>query len=294
MSEQSQQVDLDLDLEGAEEAVVDLDETAQPEGAPVVEEIAQEDNYEKAENATQKRINRLTKKMRESERQQEAAITYAQQVQQENDNLKQRINALDTNYVDQYSGRVESQIEQAEAELAQAVELSDSKSVVAAQRKLTNLAIDADRAAQAKGRQAQVQQQVQQPVQQVQQPVQQAPQRPDPKAEEWASNNPWFGENEAMTYAAFGIHKKLIEQEGFDPQSDEYYTELDRQIGEAFPSDNQETINTGKRHAQTVAGASRSKKSGRSGNKVRLTPSQVAIAKKLGVPLEEYAKYVKE
>ena len=231
MSEQSQQVDLDLDLEGAEEAVVDLDETAQPEGAPVVEEIAQEDNYEKAENATQKRINRLTKKMRESERQQEAAITYAQQVQQENDNLKQRINALDTNYVDQYSGRVESQIEQAEAELAQAVELSDSKSVVAAQRKLTNLAIEADRAAQAKGRQAQVQQQVQQPVQQVQQPVQQAPQRPDPKAEEWASNNPWFGENEAMTYAAFGIHKKLIEQEGFDPQSDEYYTELDRQIG---------------------------------------------------------------
>ena len=97
-----------------------------------------------------------------------------------------------------------------------------------------------------------------------------------------------------MTYAAFGIHKKLIEQEGFDPQSDEYYTELDRQIGEAFSSDNQETINTGKRPAQTVAGASRSKKSGRSGNKVRLTPSQVAIAKKLGVPLEEYAKYVKE
>ena len=298
MSEQSQQVDLDLDLEGAEEAIVDLDETTQPEGAPVVEEIEQEDNYEKAENATQKRINRLTKKMRESERQQEAALTYAQQVQQENDNLKQRINALDTNYVDQYSGRVESQIEQAEAELAQAVELSDSKSVVAAQRKLTSLAIEADRAAQAKGRQAQVQQPVQQPVQQapqqVQQPVQQAPQRPDPKAEEWASNNPWFGDNEAMTYAAFGIHKKLIEQEGFDPQSDEYYTELDRQIGEAFSSDNQETINTGKRPAQTVAGASRSKKSGRSGNKVRLTPSQVAIAKKLGVPLEEYAKYVKE
>ena len=138
MSEQSQQVDLDLDLEGAEEAIVDLDETTQPEGAPVVEEIEQEDNYEKAENATQKRINRLTKKMRESERQQEAALTYAQQVQQENDNLKQRINALDTNYVDQYSGRVESQIEQAEAELAQAVELSDSKSVVAAQRKLTS------------------------------------------------------------------------------------------------------------------------------------------------------------
>ena len=130
----------------------------------------------------------------------------------------------------------------------------------------------------------------QQPHQAQQQAQQHAPQRPDPKAEEWASRNPWFGDNEAMTYAAFGIHKKLIEEEGFDPKSDEYYTELDNQIAETFKT---ATDNTSKRPVQTVAGASRTT-TGRSGKQVRLTPSQVAIAKKLGVPLEEYAKYVKD
>jgi hypothetical protein len=118
----------------------------------------------------------------------------------------------------------------------------------------------------------------------------QQPRRPDPKAEQWALRNSWFGQDDAMTYAAFGIHKKLIEDEGFDPQSDEYYNELDRRISSKF-GNQQKPAN---RPAQTVAGASRVTATGRSGRKVRLTPSQVAIAKKLGVPLEEYAKYVKE
>jgi len=115
--------------------------------------------------------------------------------------------------------------------------------------------------------------------------------RPDPKAEDWAQRNEWFGQDEAKTFAAFGIHKKLVEDEGFDPQSDEYYTELDRRIADTFGG-NAKTAN--KRPAQTVAGVSRSTSGRSSGKKVRLTPSQVAIAKKLGVPLEEYAKYVKE
>jgi GH15 family glucan-1,4-alpha-glucosidase len=118
----------------------------------------------------------------------------------------------------------------------------------------------------------------------------QQPKRPDKKAEEWALRNSWFGSDEAMTYAAFGIHKKLVEEEGFDPQSDDYYTELDNRIASKF---NTGATATNKRPAQTVVGATRNT-SGRSGKKVRLTPSQVAIAKKLGVPLEEYAKYVKE
>ena len=298
MSEQSQ---VDLDLGDEEEVVVDLEETQaeeeQPAEAPVE---AAEDQFEQAESATQKRINRLTKKMRESERQQEAALNYAQQVQQENEQLKSRLNTMDTNYVDEYAGRVESQIAQAESELAQAVELSDSAKVVEAQRKLTSLAIQADRAAQAKKQQedrvAAQPETMQQP--QYQQPqYQQQPQqarRPDPKAEEWAARNEWFGQDEAKTYAAFGIHKKLVEQEGFDPTSDEYYTELDRQIEETFPSVNNQEDSTRKRPAQTVAGATRTKKTGRSGKQVQLTPSEVAIAKKLGVPLEEYAKYVKE
>jgi len=117
------------------------------------------------------------------------------------------------------------------------------------------------------------------------------PKMPDPKAQRWASRNEWFGEDEAMTYAAFGIHKKLIENEGFDPQSDEYYNELDKRMVEEFPH----KLNGGSRRpAQTVASVSRSSSGRSSGKKVRLTPSQVAIAKKLGVPLEEYAKYVKE
>ena len=235
--------------------------------------------------------------MRESERQQEAALTYAQQVQQENEQLKTRLNTMDTNYVDEYAGRVESQIAQAESELAQAVELSDSAKVVEAQRKLTTLAIQADRAAQAKqqreDRVAAQPETMPQPQYQQQPQPQQQPKRPDPKAEEWAARNEWFGQNEAKTYAAFGIHKKLVEQEGFDPTSDEYYTELDRQIEETFPSANNEETSTRKRPAQTVAGATRTKKTGRGGKQVRLTPSEVAIAKKLGVPTAEYAKYVK-
>jgi len=251
-----------------------------------------DENFRRAETATQKRIDRLTKKMREAERREQEALRYAQAIQTEAQTLKQRISSMDSNYVNEYSNRVNSEIQQAENELARAIEIGDSKKTVEAQRKLTALAIQADRAQQAKVQQerylkqqeAAQQQQVQQPM-----PAQQ-PRRPDPKAEQWALRNSWFGQDEAMTYAAFGIHKKLVEDEGFDPQSDDYYTELDRRIADKFGNGGK-AVN--KRAAQTVVGASRTP-SGRSGKKVRLTPSQVAIAKKLGVPLEEYAKYVKE
>jgi hypothetical protein len=183
-------------------------------------------------------------------------------------------------------------MQQAEADLARAIEIGDSAATVEAQRNLTNLAIQADRAAQAKAQSDRARQQQEAAQQhQARQPMPaQQPKRPDKKAEEWALRNSWFGSDEAMTYAAFGIHKKLVEEEGFDPQSDDYYTELDNRISSKF---NMGVQATNKRPAQTVVGASRNV-SGRSGKKVRLTPSQVAIAKKLGVPLEEYAKYVKE
>ena len=229
--------------------------------------------------------------MREAERQREEALNYAKNVQAESEQIKQRMESLDNNYVNEFSSRVTSQMEQAEAELSRAIEIGDSAATVAAQRKLTNLAIQADRAEQAKAQQEQQKAQSEAAAQQVpQQAPQQAPRRPDAKAEQWALRNTWFGEDEAMTYAAFGIHKKLVEEEGFDPTSDEYYTELDRRIDDKF---NTGAKTTSKRPAQTVAGATRTT-SGRSGKKVRLTPSQVAIAKKLGVPLEEYAKHVKE
>ena len=291
MANEKAQIELDLE----DEVEVEVPEQEQEQGDAPVEVAQEEDNFDKAESATQKRIDRLTKKMREAERQREEALKYAQSVQAEAQELKQRMDTLDTNYVQEYSNRVESQMASAEGELARAMEVGDTNAVVEAQRKITRLAIENDRAEQAKAQQertakaAETQQETQVP-----QPSAQAqPRRPDPKAEAWAQKNEWFGSDEAMTYAAFGIHKKLVEDEGFDPKSDDYYTELDRRMGEEFPH---KLGNSGgsKRPAQTVASVSRNSSGRSSGKKVRLTPSQVAIAKKLGVPLEEYAKHVKE
>jgi len=278
---------VELDVGDNEETVVEVEQEVSAS-----EDEGSEDQFAKAETSTQKRIDRLTKKMREAERREQEAIKYAQAVQTEAQTLRQRMSSLDTNYVNEYTSRVNTQIEQAENTLARAMEMGDSKATVEAQRTLTNLAIQQDRANQAKAQQDRVAQQKAEPQQQaVQQPqAPAAPKRPDPKAETWAMKNSWFGQDEAMTYAAFGIHKKLVEDEGFDPASDDYYTELDRRISSKFVNAGN-TVN--KRPAQTVVGASRTP-SGRSGKKVRLTPSQVAIAKKLGVPLSEYAKYVKE
>ena len=282
---------IELDLDDAEETEVDLSDAGDDE-APLA--AADDDQFEKAESNTQKRIDRLTKKMREAERREEEALRYAQNVKTEAEHLKTRMNTLDTNYVNEYSSRVESEMGTAEQALARAIEIGDTNGVVEAQRSITKLAIENDRANQAKMQQQRhAQQEEAQRQQQVQQPMpQQQPRRPDPKAEDWASRNEWFGSDEAMTYAAFGVHKKLVENEGFDPQSNEYYSELDKRMKEEFPH----KLKTGesRRPAQTVASVSRSSSGRSSGKKVRLTPSQVAIAKKLGVPLEEYAKYVKE
>tara|TARA_B100000927_G_scaffold218113_1_gene178256 strand:+ start:355 stop:1224 length:870 start_codon:yes stop_codon:yes gene_type:complete len=286
-----QQVELDLEQE--QDTEVEVKEDVKEEAQVETVEAEKSDNFEKAESATQKRIDRLTKKMREAERQREEAITYAQKVQAESTELRNRMNTLDTNYVTEYSTRVESQMTAAEQEMAKAMEVGDTNAVVEAQRKITSLAIENDRAQQAKQQQERLakQQQEQSQPQAQQQQVQQPARKPSPKAEAWASKNDWFGQDEAMTYAAFGIHKKLIEEEGFDPNSDEYYTELDRRVQTEFPH----KFNGGsKRPAQTVASVSRTTTGRSSSKKVRLTPSQVAIAKKLGVPLEEYAKYVKE
>ena len=289
MAEEKQQIELDLEDEQDTEVEVEAAKEEEPQI-----EAATEDQFEKAETNTQKRIDRLTKKMREAERQKEEALRYAQGVQAEAAQLKERMNTMDTNYVNEYSNRVTSEMGTAEGELARAIEIGDTNGVVEAQRKITKLAIENDRAEQAKAQQQRYAQQTQAQAQaQVQQPMpQQQPRRPDPKAESWAQRNEWFGTDEAMTYAAFGVHKKLIENEGFDPQSDEYYSELDKRMREEFPH----KLKNGesKRPAQTVASVSRSSSGRSSGKKVRLTPSQVAIAKKLGVPLEEYAKYVKE
>ena len=286
-----------MDLNLPEETVVEVEATEAPE-VEVVEEQKADDNFDKAQTSTQKRIDRLTKKMREAERREQEAINYAKQVQTEAQTIKQRMDALDTSYVSEVQNRVNTQIQQAEQNLARAMDLGDTAKTVEAQKTLTALTLQQERAQQAAvaaDRQRQqaeyYQAQQAQYAQQPQQRQQAAPKRPDPKAEQWAVKNSWFGQDEAMTYAAFGIHKKLVEDEGFDPQTDDYYNELDKRIANEFPH---KLSGNSKRPAQTVAGASRTSTGRSNGRKVRLTPSQVAIAKKLGVPLEEYAKYVKE
>ena len=286
-----EQAQLEMEMEADTEVEV---ETPEQETESEKVEVVQEDQFDKAESATQKRIDRITKKMREAQRREEEAINYAKQVQDEATKLKERFSALDSNYVTEYSNRVSTQMEQTEKELARAMELGDTAAVVEANKKMIALSAENERANQAKLAQERQQQQTEQQVaapQQQQAAPQQQIKRPDPKAQDWAARNEWFGQDEAKTFAAFGIHKKLVEDEGFDPTSDEYYTELDRRISDTFGG---EAKSASKRPAQTVAGVSRTNSGRSSGKKVRLTPSQVAIAKKLGVPLEEYAKYVKE
>lgn len=289
--EKQEELDLQLEDQDVEVTIDDQPEDVQTD--VIAQDDQTEDEFKKAENQTQKRINRLTKKMRDAEKNADEALRFAKQKEQENKELAQKLNQMDTNYVDQYSGRVDSQMAQAEQKLRAAMELGDTEAAVSAQKEMTTLAVEADRAAQAKAANERRKSAPPAP-QPVQQPVQQAPQEPDAKAQAWAQKNEWFGNDSAMTYAAFGIHKDLVEQEGIDPKSDEYYTELNERMGKEFPH----KFNNGaqsRKVVQNVASASRSTTGRSSGKKqVRLTNRQVAIAKKLGVPLEEYAKYVKE
>jgi hypothetical protein len=241
-----------------------------------------------------KRIAKLTKKMREAERQREAAIDYARKIQVEKDSLAGRLTKLDTGYVSEMEKRIQSSVESATAKLAQARLDGDLKAEIAAQTEISKLGYEEARLLDLKARQSEkkeiepkVQLNQQQAVQQ-EQPI-----NPDPKAQNWAQKNSWFGQDEAMTYTAFGLHKKLVDEEGYDAQSDEYYAEIDKRIRLEFPhkfaTTASQTITA--KPVQNVASANRS---GKNSNRktVRLTPSQVAIAKKLGVPLEEYAKHI--
>ena len=245
---------------------------------------------EEYSEGVKKRIAKLTKKMREAERQKEEALRYAHSVKQERDRFQTHATSLDKNYATEMEGRISSSIAAAQAKLAAARQNEDSKAEVEALTSISQLGYEQGKLAELKT-QHQMQETAakEQPVQQQRQPMQQAPAR-DPKAEAWAEENEWFGKDNAMTYTAFDLHRKLTEEEGMDPQSDDYYKEVDKRIRLEFPHkfDRQVEEKQTTKPTQNVASATRSTKSGR--KQVRLTSSQVAIAKKLGVPLEEYAK----
>jgi len=265
----------------------------------VVEESASQGEMDDYGKKVQSRIDKLTKKLRESERRELAAIEFAQGLQSEQTKLQQKAKLLDTGYVNEFASRVEAQTAEAKKQLKDAMDTGDIDAQVEAQQKIARLAVDADRAKKSLDQRERLKKEMeargvdpnqpQMPQQPQQQPVQQQAAPPDPKAEAWAEKNEWFGTDEPMTLTSFSIHRKLLE-EGFDTKSDEYYSEIDKRMKETFPH-KFEQVST---PTQTVASANRSTQPAKRKGTVRLTPSQVAIAKKLGVPLSEYAKYVKE
>jgi hypothetical protein len=302
---------LEFDL-GADEKATDVsvqnevvDEKGQQD--PVVEtptEQQQNDTRSELEtvnDAVQKRISKLTARMREAERREQAAIEYAKGLQTQTQTLQQRLVQTDFSRLTEAKARLDTQQTQLRQIIMKAREENDMNTELEAQERLSALAQEQRQVSGWLQNQEQEQRQQQErPVQQqpVQQVQQQAP-RPSPKAEDWASRNTWYGQNRTLTYGAWGIHQTLIEEEGVEPDSEEYYTELDRRLRDEFPkhfageqSSNQNTRQ--QRSAPAVAPATRSSGINSARRTVRLSPSQVAIAKKLGVPLEEYAKYVKE
>ena len=255
----------------------------------------QQDNSKQIEEYSEgvkKRIAKLTKRMREAERQKEEALRYADSIKKERDQFKTTADSLDKNYVAEMEGRITSGLAAAQEKLRAARQAEDPKAETEALTAISQLGYEQGKLAELKT-QHQMQETAakEKPVEEptYQQPQRQAQTPPDPKAEEWAEKNEWFGKDSAMTYTAFDLHRKLTEEEGIDPRSDEYYTEIDKRIRLEFPHKFDKPVSKPvSKPTQTVASATRSPKA--NAKTVRLTPSQVAIAKKLGVPLEEYAK----
>ena len=263
------------------------DKTYENERTTKLEKKEEGDEVKEYSEGVQKRIAKLTRKMREAERQKEEAIAFAESTNKQKNELEGRLSKLDKSYTSEFETRVKTNMSAARQALKTAIESQDVEGQIAAQEQIANLTMDGARlramkvAAESKPKEVNV------TPQQTRQPAQ-----TDPMAEAWASDNPWFGNDSAMTYTAFDIHKALVEKEGYDPKSREYYQEVDKRIRVEFPHkfDKIEGQSTERaKPAQNVASAKRSSSTGRK-KTVRLTPSQVAIAKRLGVPLEEYAK----
>ena len=302
-----------IDVGEEEGAEINLDDKGEPEKveAPAedkieVEQVPEDKSFENERETklekkdevqeysegVQKRIAKLTRKMREAERQKEEAIAFAESTNKQKSELEGRLSRLDKSYTSEFETRVKTNMTAARQALKTAIESQDVEGQIAAQEQIANLTMDGARLSAMKAaEQAKPQpKEVNVTPQQTRQPVQS-----DPMAEAWASENAWFGNDSAMTYTAFDIHKTLVEKEGFDPKTKEYYDEVDSRIRLEFPHkfDKVEGNTTERaKPVQNVASAKRSASTGRKNKTVRLTPSQVAIAKRLGVPLEEYAKQV--
>ena len=266
------------------------DKTFENERETKLEKKEEKDELKEYSEGVQRRIAKLTRKMREAERQREEAIAFAEASKKEKEEIQGRLSKLDKTYVSEFEGRVKTSLAAAKLALKNAIDSQDVDAQVAAQEQIANLTVDAARLNAMKVAEVEKPKEVNVTPQR-----QQSVSQSDPKAEMWATKNPWFGNDTAMTYTAFDLHKKLVEEEGYDPKSDEYYNEIDKRIRVEFPHkfdkvDNNSTERV--KPTQNVASAKRSASTGRR-KTVKLTPSQVAIAKRLGVPLEDYAKQLK-
>ena len=295
------EIPVDIDTSGPEVDVTLEESKAETvEAAPETNETEQETSkkeedtkLEEYSKGVQNRIAKLTRKMREAERREQAAVEYAAAIEKKRKLDQERFQKVDSDYNKRFEENLKTGMDAAQKELALAIEQGDAAAQVEANKRIASLAFET----------AKLQQRQQAPVQQESEPVKlsdggQLPDetprslpQADPRAEEWAAKNDWFGNDRAMTFTAFEIHKDLVEKEGFDPRSQEYYEEIDKRIRIDFPHRFGNTEQTTTKPVQSVASATRSVKPGR--KQVRLTSSQVAIAKKLGVPLEEYAKQLK-
>ena len=276
-----------------EEEKVEVEQVEAKEEKPVEEKTEEKkDELKEYSDGVQKRIAKLTRKMREAERQREEAIAFAESAKRDKETMEGRLSKLDKNYVSEFESRVKTNLAAAKLALKNAIESQNVEAQVAAQEQIANLTVDAARLSSMKNRE---EPKKEKEVNITPQRSNTQPAATDPRAEEWAAKNSWFGNDSAMTYTAFDIHKKLVEEEGFDPKTDEYYTEVDKRIRLEFPHKFDKVVETTTERvkpAQNVASAKRSASTGRK-KTVKLTSSQVAIAKRLGVPLEDYAKQLK-
>ena len=282
-----------IEIEQVEEPTKEVDKSFENERETKLEKKEEKkDELKEYSEGVQKRIAKLTRKMREAERQKEEAIAFAEAAKKSQSELQNRLSKLDKSYVSEFESRVSTNLSAAKQALKTAIEAQDVEGQVKAQEQIATLTMDAARLSSLK-----TQAEAPKEEKEVNITPQRSTQSPvtDPRAEEWAANNAWFGNDSAMTYTAFDIHKKLVEEEGYDPKSEEYYAEVDKRIRVEFPHKFDKIENTSTERAkpaQTVASAKRSASTGRK-KTVKLTPSQVAIAKRLGVPLEDYAKQLK-
>jgi len=296
--ENEKPVEVNLDEQQPKEEVVkeekvEVEQVEASEEKPVEEKVEdKKDELKEYSDGVQKRIAKLTRKMREAERQREEAIAFAESAKRDKENMEGRLSKLDKNYVSEFESRVKTNLAAAKLALKNAIESQNVEAQVAAQEQIAHLTVDAARLSSMKNRE---EPKKEKEVNITPQRSNTQPAATDPRAEDWAAKNSWFGNDSAMTYTAFDIHKKLVEEEGFDPKTDEYYTEVDKRIRLEFPHKFDkvaETTTERAKPAQNVASAKRSASTGRK-KTVKLTSTQVAIAKRLGVPLEDYAKQLK-